>query len=49
MESKTAFTVISAHVKILHGSEFFHDAFVIADIISVVVVWGFVYRGQHAI
>ena len=33
-------------VKIFHGSEFLHDGLIIADIISVVVIRGLIYRGK---
>ena len=33
-------------IKIRHRAEFFHDILIIADIIAVVVVWGFVDGGH---
>ena len=33
-------------VKVFHGSEFLHDGLIIADIISVVVIRGLIYRGK---
>ena len=31
-------------VKVLHGSEFFHNSLIITDIVSVIVIWRLVYR-----
>ena len=32
--------------KIFHGAKLFHDLFIVADIISVIVIGGIINRGQ---
>ena len=33
-------------VKVLHGSEFIHDCLIITDIIAIIIIRRFVYRGE---
>ncbi len=41
--AKTSFVGFRKHlIEILHGSEFIHDRLIIADIVTVVVVWRFI-------